>query len=146
MLTISKPPVGAIAFGRSGVPCIVTALESERVVLRCPDGASLRVPLTAIARWELPGVPTIPTPGDRVQLIVNIETSSGIVPAGTEGAVVEPVQGLMWVQFEGSARPCMVMPNEIRGIPERWGAGVDGRYTSSPAQRSLPNYSREPQT
>jgi hypothetical protein len=54
MPTISEPPVGAIAYGRSGVPCIVTALESERVVLRCPDGASLRVPLTAIARWELP--------------------------------------------------------------------------------------------
>jgi hypothetical protein len=68
MLTISKPPLGAIAFGRSGVPCIVTALESERVVLRCPDGASLRVPVTAIARWELPAVPKTPVPGQRVRL------------------------------------------------------------------------------
>jgi hypothetical protein len=50
---ISSPPVGAIAFGRSGNSGIITALEADRIVLRCPDGVK-RVPLEAIARWEMP--------------------------------------------------------------------------------------------
>jgi hypothetical protein len=67
MLTSSKPPVGAIAFGRSGVGHIITALEADRVVLRCPDGLK-RVPLGAVIRWELPAIPTTPIPGQRVRL------------------------------------------------------------------------------
>ncbi len=64
MLTISKPQVGAIAFGRSGVGHIITALEADRVVLKCSDGLK-RVPLTAVIRWELPRPLEV---GDRVRL------------------------------------------------------------------------------
>jgi hypothetical protein len=67
MPTISKPPVGAIAFGRSGVGHIITALEADRIVLRCPDGLK-RVPLGAVIRWELPPEPKTLTPGHRVRL------------------------------------------------------------------------------
>jgi hypothetical protein len=67
MLTISKPPIGAIAFGRSGVGHIITALETDRVVLRCPDGLK-RVPLDAVIRWELSPSPTTPIPGQQVRL------------------------------------------------------------------------------
>lgn len=67
MLTSSKPPVGAIAFGRSGIGHIITALEADRVVLRCPDGLK-RVPLGAVIRWELPPEPRPIQVGDRVRL------------------------------------------------------------------------------
>lgn len=50
----TNPPIGAIAYGRSGVAGIVTDIESDRVVLRFPDGQKKRVPVAAIARWELP--------------------------------------------------------------------------------------------
>lgn len=53
MLTISNPPVGAIAFGRSGVGCIIEALEANRIILKTPTGLK-RVPLDAVIRWELP--------------------------------------------------------------------------------------------
>ena len=49
----SNPPIGAIAYGRSGVGGIVTEVEIDRVVLRFSDGLK-RVPISAIARWELP--------------------------------------------------------------------------------------------
>ena len=57
----SNPPIGAIAYGRSGVGGIITEIEAEayapsfgnRVVLRFPDGLK-RVPISAIVRWELP--------------------------------------------------------------------------------------------
>jgi hypothetical protein len=67
MPTISEPPVGAIAFGRAGVPCIVAELEADRVVLQCPDGLK-RVSPDAVIRWKLPAVPKVPAVGDRVKL------------------------------------------------------------------------------
>ena len=67
MLTISNPPVGALAYGRSGKPAVIEALEADRVLLRTPNGLK-RVPLEAVVRWELPALPKIPTPGQRVRL------------------------------------------------------------------------------
>jgi hypothetical protein len=67
MLSNSSPSLGAIAYGITGVPCIITALEADRVVLRCPDGFK-RVPLGAVIRWKLPAAPKVPTVGDRVKL------------------------------------------------------------------------------
>jgi hypothetical protein len=67
MPTNSSPPVGAIAFGRSGVGCIIEALEANRVILKTPNGLK-RVPFDAIIRWELSAVPNEPTVGDRVKL------------------------------------------------------------------------------
>jgi hypothetical protein len=49
----SNPPIGAIAYGQSGVGGIITRYEADRVVLRLPDGLK-RVPIDAIDRWELP--------------------------------------------------------------------------------------------
>lgn len=49
----SNPPVGAIAYGHSGIACTVIRVEADRIVLTCPDGTK-RVPLTAIARWTYP--------------------------------------------------------------------------------------------
>lgn len=53
MLTISKPPVGAIAYGRSGAGYIIEALEANRIILKTSSGRK-RVPLDAVIRWELP--------------------------------------------------------------------------------------------
>jgi D-serine deaminase-like pyridoxal phosphate-dependent protein len=66
MLTISKPPVGAIAYGRSGLGYIIEALEADRILLTTPSGLK-RVPLDAVIRWELPA-PINPAPGQRVRL------------------------------------------------------------------------------
>jgi hypothetical protein len=67
MPTISEPPVGAIAFGRSGVGCIIEALEANRVILKTPNGLK-RVPFDAVIHWELPAAPKVPAVGDRVKL------------------------------------------------------------------------------
>jgi hypothetical protein len=64
---ITSPPVGAIAFGRSGVACTVAEVQPDRVVLLCSDGVK-QVRPTAIARWELPTKPGTPKSGDRVKL------------------------------------------------------------------------------
>lgn len=73
MLTSSNPPVGAIAYGRSGIGSIITALETDRVILRVPDGTLKRVPMSAIARWEMPDPPSKASPtiqkGDHVRYI-----------------------------------------------------------------------------
>jgi hypothetical protein len=65
----SNIPVGAIAHSRSGNRGIVTQVESDRVVVKCPDGLK-RVPISAIVRWELPPSGSFPRPlslGDRVR-------------------------------------------------------------------------------
>jgi hypothetical protein len=49
----SSPPIGAIAYSRSGNACTVAQVEDGRVMLNCPSG-SVRVPLSAIVRWEIP--------------------------------------------------------------------------------------------
>jgi hypothetical protein len=67
MLTSSSPVVGAIAFGRSGTGHVIAALDADRVILKTSEGLK-RVPLAAIARWEMPAVPTTPALGQRVRL------------------------------------------------------------------------------
>jgi hypothetical protein len=62
MPTISKPQVGAVAFGRSGLGYIIEALEADRILLRTPSGLK-RVPLGAVIRCELP--PDSATPAIR---------------------------------------------------------------------------------
>ncbi|WP_019498373.1 hypothetical protein [Pseudanabaena sp. PCC 6802] len=66
MLKSSKPPVGAIAFGKSGVGCTVAQNEGDRVVLQTPSGLK-RVPIAAITRWKMPTQKL--KPGDRVRYI-----------------------------------------------------------------------------
>ena len=56
MPTISNPPVGAVAYGRSGVGHVIAALKADRVILKTSDGLK-RVPLEAVVRWELPAFP-----------------------------------------------------------------------------------------
>jgi hypothetical protein len=63
-MIVSSPPMSAITYGITGVPYIITALEADRVVLRCPDGLK-RVPLDAIIRWELLTLPKAVEVGDR---------------------------------------------------------------------------------
>ncbi|WP_156815630.1 hypothetical protein [Pseudanabaena sp. PCC 6802] len=60
--------VGAIAFGKSGIGCPVTQVEGDRVTVLCSDGKLKRVPLNAIARWEMPGQKFKPC--DRVTIAV----------------------------------------------------------------------------
>jgi hypothetical protein len=67
MLTISKPPVGVIAYGRSGAGYIIEALEADRIVLKTPSGLK-RVPFDAVIRWEPPLSPKPIEVGERVQL------------------------------------------------------------------------------
>jgi hypothetical protein len=45
-----------IAYGITDVPFIITALEPDRVVLRCPDGL-IRVALDAIISMEIASRP-----------------------------------------------------------------------------------------
>lgn len=66
----SSPPVGAIAYGESGIGYPISQLEGTSVVLRTSTGL-LRVPLTSIHHWELPKPlePRQPIDvGDKVQL------------------------------------------------------------------------------
>jgi hypothetical protein len=66
----SNPPIGAIAYGRSGIGGIITEIEADRAVLRFPDGLK-RVPIGSIVRWELPRstVNHKPVLGDRVRYV-----------------------------------------------------------------------------
>lgn len=54
MPMISSPPIGAIAYSKSGTGCPVVQVEGDRVTVLCSDGKLKRVPLSAIARWEPP--------------------------------------------------------------------------------------------
>jgi hypothetical protein len=49
---IASPPIGAIAFGKSGIPYQVIECHSQRVTLRCPDESLIDVEPSAIVRWE----------------------------------------------------------------------------------------------
>jgi hypothetical protein len=68
MTTITNPRIGARIFTHKGNSGIVEQLEDERVIIRIPDGILKSIPLTAIARWELPAIPKTPVPGQRVRL------------------------------------------------------------------------------
>jgi hypothetical protein len=52
-----SPPVGAIAFGRSGAGYPVIGVQPDRILLK-RDGAPWAVNPVAIVRWELPPLPT----------------------------------------------------------------------------------------
>ena len=62
----NTPPIGAIAFGKSGIGHPITRLESSSVVLQTSNGL-LRVPLTSVQHWELPKPKPLKV-GDTVQL------------------------------------------------------------------------------
>jgi hypothetical protein len=51
---LTNPTVGAIAFSKSGTAYTVSQVEGERVTVLCADGKLKRVPVSAIARWEMP--------------------------------------------------------------------------------------------
>ena len=67
MTTTTNPQIGSQIFTHKGNCGIVERLEDERVIIRIPDGSRKSIPLTAIARWELPAVPKTPIPGQRVR-------------------------------------------------------------------------------
>jgi hypothetical protein len=60
----SSPPIGSIAFGRSGAGYPVIEVHADRIVLK-KDDRPWAVNPVAIARWELPRPIQ---PGDRVRL------------------------------------------------------------------------------
>lgn len=56
MMTITNPnlPPGAVIHTHKGNIGIVQGLQDERVIIRVPEGRLKRIPLSSIARWELP--------------------------------------------------------------------------------------------
>jgi hypothetical protein len=58
-----SPPIGSIAFGRSGAGYPVIEIHADRIVLK-KDDRPWAVNPVAIARWELPKAIQ---PGDRVR-------------------------------------------------------------------------------
>jgi hypothetical protein len=61
-----SPPIGAIAFGKSGAGYPVIEVRPDRIVLKRADGPWAVNPV-AIVRWELPA-PRLIQVGDRVRL------------------------------------------------------------------------------
>lgn len=47
-----SPPIGAIAYGKSGVPCLVVEHHLDWVTLQRPDQSLINVIHSAIIRWE----------------------------------------------------------------------------------------------
>jgi hypothetical protein len=121
------PPIGAIAYGESGVGFEVIDYDGECIIVDSPD-CELCVPLSAILRWETPvsheGVEEqryrlekLLQATQLMKLTVDIETDSDIVLAGTIGTAVEPlIEGFVWVKFENSLRPCMVRFSELERL------------------------------
>lgn len=54
MTTITNAAIGAVISTHKGNRGIIESLEADRVIIRVPDGQLKSIPLTAIARWELP--------------------------------------------------------------------------------------------
>jgi hypothetical protein len=63
----SKPPIGAIAFGKSGIGCSVIEIAPECITLLHPEGKTLKVLSKAIIRWET-SIRTPPQTGDRIRV------------------------------------------------------------------------------
>jgi hypothetical protein len=61
MSMISSPPIGATAYGVSGQAYQVMQIVDDRAILTCPSG-TVRAPLSAIVRWELPPPTEVPPP------------------------------------------------------------------------------------
>ena len=70
MLTTSSPKIGEIAFGRSGVGYPILDIEPDRLTLLRLDGQKIRVPSSAIIRFERPNKHY--KVGDRVVLLEGI--------------------------------------------------------------------------
>lgn len=62
----SSPPIGAIAFGKSGAGYPVIEVHPDRIVLK-RDGQPWEVDPVAIASWEMPSPQPLEV-GDRVRL------------------------------------------------------------------------------
>ncbi len=69
----SNPPIGAIAYGRSGVACLVTEREADRLALQFPDGKVKYVTLDSVVRWQMPQPLK---PGDRALIISTTATGT----------------------------------------------------------------------
>jgi hypothetical protein len=113
---LSSPPVGAIAFGLSGIACTVAEVQQDRVVLLCPDGVK-QVRHTAIARWELPPITRALAVGDRTITTKPIETRQAHIIVGTRGVVLMPshqAYGLIRVKLEDVEYPVDLSLDEIR--------------------------------
>jgi hypothetical protein len=68
MTMITNPQIGATITTHKGNIGIVEQLEDRRVIIRIPEGTRKSVPLSAIARWEMPQPIDRPMPevGDRL--------------------------------------------------------------------------------
>jgi hypothetical protein len=58
-ISIDSIPIGAIAYGRSNIPYVVRAVQSDALTLEKPDGSTLYASPAAIVRWELPDGSTL---------------------------------------------------------------------------------------
>jgi hypothetical protein len=119
--------IGARIFTHKGNSGIIEGLENERVIVRVPDGILKSIPMKAIASWEMPPSPEglgenrhrleqVLKATQLIKLTVEIENSSGIIPIGTIGTLVESPDGLPWVRFNNSPKPCMVGEGEMERL------------------------------
>lgn len=95
MLTISKPRIGEIAFGKSGVGCPILDVESDRLTLLRADGQKIRVPISAIIRFERPSKHY--KIGDRIVFIEGGHFVNGhpyeVVAVGRQGVQIRLAHG-----------------------------------------------------
>jgi hypothetical protein len=122
----SSPPVGAIAYGKSGIAYRVAEVFPDGLRLSNADGEKL-AKFSAILRWEMPPSPEglgenrhrleqVLKATQLIRLTVELENSAGIIPAGTIGTLVESLVGLPWVRFDNSPKPCMVRECEMERL------------------------------
>jgi D-serine deaminase-like pyridoxal phosphate-dependent protein len=104
----SSPPIGAIAFGKSGAGYPVIEVRPDRIVLKRADGPWAVSPM-AIVRWELPAPRPI-QPGDRVRL------------KGTQAeyVVIELYQHFMGLEDGDRTYETWAWLTTADGKPARW--------------------------
>jgi hypothetical protein len=100
---LTNPTVGAIAFSKSGTAYTVTEAGGERVTVLCPDGKLKRVPLSAIARWEMP----------------QPEPEGGLIPAPPIGAIAYGELGIGYtvIAIEGDLFTLQTPDHRTKVVP-----------------------------
>jgi hypothetical protein len=61
-MSFDLPPIGSIAYGKSGSPCLVKAIRSNFITLQKSDGSEFDVVRNAIVRWHPPELSQNPRP------------------------------------------------------------------------------------
>lgn len=117
----SSPPMGAIAFGKSGVGYPVIEVHPDRIVLK-KDGEPWAVNLVAIARWELPH----PFP---VGSIVHKRFNHGWTGIVLKLIGSDSVEVLWWL----NKLPTLIRVSELRPADDE----ISRRYRATPAFRDI---------